>query len=78
MTEDDCNAEFRFKKHDIERLCVALAMPDVVETINRLVAPAPEALNILLWRLAYPCRYNVWFQDLEGLFQIYLSYLTIW
>ena len=26
MTEDECNAEFRFKKHDIERLCIALAM----------------------------------------------------
>ena len=58
MTEDECNAEFRFKKHDIERLCIALAMPDVVETVNRLVVPAPEALCILLRRLAYPCRYN--------------------
>ena len=42
-TEDECNAEFRFKRHDIERLCIALAMPDVVETVNRLAVPAPEA-----------------------------------
>ena len=57
MTDDECLTEFRFRKSDIERLCVVMKLPEFITTYNRHNIPSIEALCILLKRLAYPCRY---------------------
>ena len=60
MSEDDCIAEFGFRKNDIKGLQRALNLPDeiVCHLCNDLKADPTEALCALLKRLAYPCRYS--------------------
>ena len=52
LTEDECVAEFRFRKTDIPRLSQALRIPDVI------ICEGTEGLCMLLKRLYYPCRYS--------------------
>ena len=56
MNDDECNAEFRFKKSDVYRLCSVFKLEDVIVTKDRHVVPSVEAVCIVLKRLAYPCR----------------------
>ena len=58
MNDDECLAEFRFKKTDIQTLKEALHLPDVIRCQQRTVCDSTEALCMLLKRLAYPCRYG--------------------
>lgn len=48
---------FRFEEPDLERLAVALRLPERILTKNRDVATRKEALAIVLRRLAYPSRW---------------------
>ena len=57
LSQDECWAEFRFKKNDIFDLVHILQLPDEIITYNRLKVDPVEGLCILLKRLAYPCRY---------------------
>ncbi len=56
VAEDDCRAQFRFKKEDMGRLLNALQIPDKVICPNGTIADGMEALCIMLRRMAYPCR----------------------
>ena len=58
FNDDECWADFRFKKDDLERLANALQLPEVIETYNRVKVDRMEALCLLLRRLAFPCRYS--------------------
>ena len=58
ITEDECNADFRFQKADMDRIKEALRLPDDISIANRKVVPGKEALAILCRRFAYPCRYS--------------------
>lgn len=57
LSDDECWAEFRFKKNDIHYLVDVLQLPDEIITYNRLKVDPAEGACILLKRLAYPCRY---------------------
>ena len=57
MNEDECLAEFRVRKHDLNVLREVLQIPNEVKCPQRTPCPGLEALCILLNRLAYPCRY---------------------
>ena len=56
---DDLVSQFRFIKRDTPRLRDALDLPNeiICHLYNDLVVSSPEALCIVLSRLAYPCRY---------------------
>ena len=56
--DDECWADFRFRKADLNRLLTAFGLPGEMQTINRLKVSSLEALCILLRRLAFPCRYS--------------------
>ena len=56
VVEDDCRAQFRFKKEDKGRLLNVLQIPDKVVCPNGSIADGMEALCIMLTRMAYPCR----------------------
>ena len=56
--EDECWADFRFKKDDLQRVCQALLIEEPIKTYNRLRVEPLEALCLLLRRLAFPCRYS--------------------
>ena len=58
MDDDECFAEFRFKKKDIPILAEALQIPDSFTCNQRSKADGKEALCMLLKRFAYPCRYS--------------------
>ena len=58
MTEDECWAEFRFKKVDIPQLLQVFQLPNPLRCYNGVVADPLEGLCICLRRLAYPCRYG--------------------
>jgi hypothetical protein len=47
---------FRFDKSDLDRLRVALRLPEKVRTSSRFVFGGNDALVLTLRRLAYPCR----------------------
>ena len=53
-----CWALFRFERNDLQRLRVALRIPDVVHTRNGTVCPGLEALCVVLSRLSYPSRWT--------------------
>ena len=55
MNEDECKAEFRFKKADIFNL---REIPEELIMYNRLKVDTTEAICTLLKRFAYPCRYS--------------------
>ena len=56
---DDLVSQFRFIKRDTPRLRDVLDLPNEImcHFYNDLVVNSPEALCIVLSRLAYPCRY---------------------
>ena len=58
LTNAECNAEFRFYKHDIYKLADALQLPDEFVTYNGLIVESIPALCINLKRFSYPCRYS--------------------
>ena len=58
MSDDECKAEFRFLKRDIQLLHDKLQIPQELVTANGSKFDGIEALCILLRRLAYPCRYS--------------------
>ena len=58
LTNAECNAEFRFYKHDIYKLADALQLPDEFVTYNGLIVESISALCIYLKRFSYPCRYG--------------------
>ena len=58
LTEDECVAEFRFRKTDSPRLSQALRIPDVIICHHGTICEATEGLCMLLKRLCYPCRYS--------------------
>lgn len=58
LSDDECNANFRFLKNDIYNLVEVLEIPNVVRCSNRQIIDPVEALCILLRRLAYPCRFG--------------------
>ena len=59
LENDECLAEFRFRKQDIPLLADVLQVPDVITCYQRNVCTGLEALCVVLRRLAYPCRYAV-------------------
>ncbi len=46
----------RFQKRDMQRLCVALNLPEIYTCSQGTIATGLEALMIMLRRLAYPSR----------------------
>ena len=58
LTEDECLAEFRFRKTDIPRLSQALRIPDVIICHQGTICEGTEGLCMLLKRLCYPCQYS--------------------
>ena len=58
MDDDECKAEFRFRKEDVFTLLDALHLPPEIRVYNGVVFDSVEALCILLRRLSYPCRYG--------------------
>ena len=64
FNEDECSAQFRFKKADIPTLKEALQIPPVIRGNQGSVCDGTEALCMLLTRLSYPCGYS----DMVSLF----------
>ena len=58
MENSECLAEFRIAKDHIPLLTQILQMPATVRCEQRTVCDGTEALCMLLYRLAYPCRYS--------------------
>ena len=56
--ETETIAEFRVRKRDIQRLAIALRLPESFVCHQRTRADRIEGLCLLLKRLAYPCRYS--------------------
>ncbi|KAH8041758.1 hypothetical protein HPB51_017578 [Rhipicephalus microplus] len=63
---------FRFEKEVIVKVRVALRIPEMVITAQRLPIPGDEALCITLRRLAYPNR----LKDLENFFDRHSSTIS--
>ncbi|XP_033105865.1 uncharacterized protein LOC117108086, partial [Anneissia japonica] len=57
LSNDECNAYFRFFKEDIHHLKDVFHIPDQVKCRNNSKIEGIEALCIMLQRYAYPCRY---------------------
>ncbi|RUS77041.1 hypothetical protein EGW08_015198 [Elysia chlorotica] len=55
-TDEQCLQMFRFRKSDLNRLCICRDLGDFVVTLNGLKVPAIEALCIFLRRMVYPNR----------------------
>ena len=58
MNEDECAANFRFKKNDIYDMKDLLQIPDDVHCYNGTKVDGIEALCIFMRRFAYPIRYG--------------------
>ena len=58
LSEDECVAEFRFRKTDIPRLSQALWIPDVIICHQGTICEGTEGLYMLWKRLCYLCRYS--------------------
>ena len=58
MDPDECKTEFRFCKNDIPLLADVLRIPGYLVCSQGTICGGIEGLCILLWRLAYPCRYS--------------------
>ena len=56
--EDECWADFRFKKDDLVRVCQAFLINEPIISYNRLKVEPLEALCLMLRRLVFPCRYS--------------------
>lgn len=57
MSDDECQAEFRFHKNVVYILKDVLNLPDEFTCYNGLTIDGIEGLCIFLKRFAYPCRY---------------------
>lgn len=55
-----CHIHFRFYKADIFRMKALLNIPNEIILKTRIRVNGEEALCIMLRRLAYPCRWNVY------------------
>ena len=58
LNEDECLANFRFRKNDIYQLKELFQIPEDVVCYNRTKVDGFEALCIFLRRYAYPIRYG--------------------
>ena len=58
VSDDECNAEFRFSKRNIYSLVYALQIPDEVGRHNRQCINAAKVSCVLLKRKSYPCRFR--------------------
>jgi len=58
FNEDECSAQFGFKRADISTLKESLQIPPVIRSNQGSVCDGTEALCMLLRRLSYPCRYS--------------------
>jgi hypothetical protein len=58
MNDDECLAEFRVDKSELNALAETLIIPDQFRCPNGTVASRFEGLCIILSRFAYPCRYD--------------------
>ena len=58
LNEDECVANFRFKKNDIYDMKDLLQIPDDVHCYNGTKVDGIEALCIFMRRFAYPIRYG--------------------
>ena len=58
MEDDECLAEFRVKKQDLDTLAEALQIPASFHCQQRSKIDGMEGLCMLLRRFAYPCRYS--------------------
>ncbi|KAH6924303.1 hypothetical protein HPB50_014716 [Hyalomma asiaticum] len=67
---------FSFEKEDIQKLRVALRIPETVVTAERVPVPGDEALCITLRRLAYPNRLK-YLEDFFGRHSSTILFLTI-
>jgi len=56
FSDEDFVKNFRFKKDDFAELYNALRIPDLIRCPDRTSVSGPEALAILIRRLAYPNR----------------------
>ena len=56
MSDDECQAEFRFYKNDVYDLMAVLGFPETFTCYNGLTVDGTQALCIFLKRFAYPCR----------------------
>ena len=56
--DDECLAEFRFRKAHIPVLAEALQIPPVIVCNQGSVCDVLEGLCMLLKRMCYPCRYS--------------------
>ena len=57
MSDDECQAEFRFYKNDVYDLMAVLGFPETFTCYNGVTVDGTQALCIFLKRFAYPCRY---------------------
>lgn len=57
MSDDQCQAEFRFYKNDVYNLKEVLNLPEEFTCYNGLTIDDIDGLCIFLKRFAYPCRY---------------------
>ena len=58
MEDDECKAEFRVRKNDLDALSEALQIPEVFKCKQRSRIDGMEGLCMILKRFAYPCRYS--------------------
>lgn len=58
MEDSECVAKFRVHKHSLPALAGALQISGVFRCRQRSIIDSMEGLCMLLWRLAYPCRYS--------------------
>ena len=57
LSDDECQAEFRFLKNDIYTLMDTMNVPDEFTCYNGFKVDGLKSLCVLLKRFAYPCRY---------------------
>ena len=57
MSDDECQAEFRFYKNDVYNLKEVLNLPEEFICYNGLTIDGTDGLFIFLKRFAFPCRY---------------------
>jgi nuclease HARBI1 len=58
VADANCILDFRFDRQGIQRLFVALRLPDVIITPQRDRVPGIEALCMVLFRLTFPKRFH--------------------
>ena len=69
--DSECWTQLRFGKEDLDLLLHNLQIPNEIVCSQRSLCDGREGMCIVLKRLAYPCRYMMWYPDLG---QTQLSY----